>query len=235
MNLGDLVSVFGAALGATTTLGIFILSRRESSRAKQTVTNLKQLQLQEAIGSGSIDQLGSLLRDDLGSVAIADYVDDGQVQQRFRDLMEGIVRYLEPPLEADVVEQPPVDEELYAGWSPVVSTVLRPAQEEIMSGEIWNGLARMRREIEIALRDVLREPPGTRRPPTIPSMWRELVHRGIIDESLGNQLGYAVHVANRGIHGDDVTQAEALEALNIADRMLRQVTSVKDGPDEEPS
>jgi hypothetical protein len=91
-------------------------------------------------------------------------------------------------------------------------------------GEVWNGLARMRRHIEIQLNQYISnlDPALADRNSRLSAgrLLAVLVRLGRISERSEKQLRYALDVANAGIHGNDVSVAQAQEAWEAGVRGL---------------
>jgi hypothetical protein len=223
MNLvADTVAALAAAAGLVVSVVTLLAATRESRRARRTAEGLARLQADKAIEASDIDELGSLLHGDLGQVAIADYVSDEKIQLRFRDTMTRVLQYLEPPADSSEIDRVRTEHEDTPSSSSVLTSTLREAEDEILSGKVWNGLARMRREFEIALRNILGPAPD-RTLRSLPAMWRELIRLEVLPEDAERDLRYATYVAGNAIHGREVSQSEAMEALSIVDRVLQYI------------
>jgi hypothetical protein len=161
-----------------------------------------------ALTSSDIEQVGGYLFEAIGSVRISDYVRDQAVRQRTGRALRRLTDFLGP--QEPVAEEPPALGNPDEGLGP---EELRLAEEQILSGETWNGLARMRRFLELALREVA---PHVDRREGAGALISRAAHDGVLPQEAVPALRYAVSVANSAIHGEPVPTDVALEALASA-------------------
>lgn len=83
---------------------------------------------------------------------------------------------------------------------------LQTAAAEISKGEVWNGLARLRRAIEIRLYEIARQYGETGQRMSVSALLDKLMRREVIPQEAVRHLKHAVAIANRGIHGENVTR-----------------------------
>lgn len=169
-----------------------------------------------AIASDDLKTLGAYLYDDVGRVTVASYLRNETLRQRVDAALDRVSDYvgreadIEPILEAP--SNPRVDTDSFDGVGAQSARELREVQREIRNGQVWNALARLRRHIEITLRTLTGDEP-TARPSSAGSLVRNLAKRGAISADAAGSLQYAIQVANRGIHGEDIDPGQAEEAL----------------------
>jgi hypothetical protein len=125
-------------------------------RARTLLHEAEEARFEDVLISSDLDALRHYLYDTLGSFPLADFAANEKVRSRVIRLIERLQEFAAPPEEpAPPLEElaPPAE----TGIEPGISDPeLVKAAYEIRSGEIWNGLARMRRRVEIALRDLAR-------------------------------------------------------------------------------
>ena len=81
------------------------------------------------------------------------------------------------------------------------------ARQEILYGEAWNGLARLRRHVERALQEIAPEitRDGQGRPASAGRLISSLRTSGRLSPQAAEHLQYAIRVANAAIHGREVS------------------------------
>jgi len=95
-----------------------------------------------------------------------------------------------------------------------VQPELQKALETLRSGEAWNALARVRRYIEVVLRQRVQQSSiSSERPLSAGQLLNLLARKERLPAHVAEGLRYALAVCNRAIHGLDVTLEEAEEAL----------------------
>lgn len=98
----------------------------------------------------------------------------------------------------------------------VIPVGLRGAWDEIAKGEAWNGLARLRRDLEIRLAAMGGSKSEEFRRQGVYQMARNLLKAGLITTDVGDLIRNIVEPANRAIHGLEVSTEEAEAALGAA-------------------
>lgn len=201
-----IASAFSIATAILSRTLRWVLDRRRTS----SLDTSRELQNPDLI------RLGSTLVDDLGAVSISSYARHGKVRREFTKALDEIRDYLS----LDSSENPPIEgaHEPEIG-SDQPDSRLRTAFRQVQSGETWNALAIMRRELELDLLGVLGEERMSLRIGA-GQLVNLAARRGLVSSDMQSQLRYAVHVANRAIHGEPVSSGEAEEALVIVDRFF---------------
>jgi hypothetical protein len=197
--------------------------------AKDAARSLEEEATEAALNSNDLDTLGAYVYRNLGAVTLDNYARNEVVQKRLDSVAHRVAQFVSP--EGDPNER---DEPLQAapvGTDAPTSTIsalatkhgLHNAEAEIRSGNLWNGLAELRRVLETRFReiaaahDVRREKLGARR------LLLELARRELVPEQCVAFFEFAIEVANRGVHGLEVSLFESLEALNAAAQGLEIV------------
>ncbi|MFC2079776.1 hypothetical protein ACFLSZ_07320 [Candidatus Bipolaricaulota bacterium] len=190
--------------------------RRDSKSRMQTRAALEEHALSSALESDDLESLGSYLETKLGSVSVAEFATDDEVRRQVTDFVERVSEFTESPdreeskVPADIsrLRQEPSEGEL------------AQAERMVREGLVWNGLAVARRTVELRLREIaLASDLGTEKR-SAGRLLADLVRLELVHQEAPSYLQYSIDVANRGIHGEDVSQGEALEALAAAARGL---------------
>ncbi len=213
------------------------MSGKQSREAKAEVERLAERKATDALQSDNIEEFGRYLYDNIGPTRVSNYVENAQVRERVTQALDAVLDFLGPEEsevtadETQVVEQearqPEVQEAIQRSQPEAIreASEMTTAFSEITFGEVWNGLARMRRYIELRLLKLYGEqPPPDRRRRTAGRMLNELRNTGRIPESSLGQLSYALKVANAGIHGEEVDVSQAQEAWEAAVRGLALIS-----------
>ncbi|MFD7160031.1 hypothetical protein ACFV9C_35955 [Kribbella sp. NPDC059898] len=211
-----LVSTAAAAAGLVSIVvqsasRVVAARRRRQDRAR--LTDAAQL---SAVNSADIETLGRYLFDDIGAVRVSDVVTNDDVRGRTLRAFSRLTTFIgtEPPAEAGEAPATPAASQLSIDE-------LSTAREQILRGEVWNGLALMRRHLELTIRashPELGERMGAGQ------LIGAAAQLGALSEDAAGSLRYAVKVANRAIHGEPVDPDEALRAIDSADYGLRLVS-----------
>lgn len=197
-------------------VGQFLSAREESRKLARELEAT-------ALRSNDILILGNYLYDNIGATRISNYVRDDAVRERVTRALDGVLTFLGPeevritPQELEEAEaaSPTAEsgERGYSGQS--ADAEMRRALQEIQYGEVWNGLARMRRHIEAQLRKLA---PDALINANISAgrLLDLMTRREFIPLGPAKQLRYAIRVANAGIHGENVDSSQAEEAWDMA-------------------
>ncbi|WP_210411449.1 hypothetical protein, partial [Leptospira wolffii] len=98
------------------------------------------------------------------------------------------------------------------------------AFSEIQNDQIWNGLARIRRRIELILKEKVRNSNiKSSNPQNLRNLLRQANILELIDRRDFVQINLAVSICNRGIHGEDIDKASALLALRLGSLILKLI------------
>jgi hypothetical protein len=204
---------------------------RQARLASTEVRRLAEDQERAALQSDDIKTLGHYLYENIGSTQINSYVSNKQVRDRVSRALESVLGFLGTEETEVIAEQ---SEEVAQEVPDTATAVSRTLEEErsemarsldeMSFGEVWNGLARMRRHIESELRRIT---PKERRYQNQPAgRLLTILHReGLISDRAEKLLRYAINVANAGIHGSDISVGQAQEAWEAGVRGLTGLPS----------
>ncbi|MBP2312992.1 hypothetical protein [Azospirillum soli] len=173
---------------------------------------LRKAEFDKAINSYKIDTLGSYLHNTLGKVSVYEYAKEDEKADQLHKYLSRIADMLSAD---DDLEKSDVAVSAYPqdGIADDLPSNLRLALNEIRIGEVWNGLARMRRDLEINLNELAEKNNLPIGKSSAGSMLHYLGRVGLVNGSILEQLRWALSVANRAIHGIDVSRSDAEEAF----------------------
>lgn len=216
-NWTDLASTAAAASGAFTVTVAFGTAIRAAKRQREDLLRLNDEAQAKAIDSSDIETLGKYLFEDIGGVRVSDVVSDDRVRGRTLRAFSQVTLFIggEPTTDSG--------EPTATATSPqtLAADELNTAREQILAGDVWNGLALMRRHLEIAIRQSDPQLEAARM--GAGQLITAAVRIGALPQEVVPQLRYAVNVANKAIHGEPVELDIALEAVDSADFGLRRI------------
>ena len=216
-NSLSVVAGLTGLVSVSTTIVSMYLSRRSKTSA---LKNAEEKEFQAAIQSSNLKTLGDYLYKGIGEIRVGDFSSDPKVRERVTDLVERLDEFLREPEDKDKSEKPEFEQKgsiEYVQHDPD----LIEARSQLESGNLWNGLAGLRRVIESRLKDLAirrgfklgRVGAGR----VLGILWK----KEMIPPDVARNLQYAITVANKGVHGEDVTADEALEAFLHAEHALQ--------------
>lgn len=208
------ISLAGALAGVITGVVSASTAARASKRAEDDLRRLSDEAQAIAMDSSDIGTVGKYLFDDIGAVRVSDVVADDRVRRRTLSALSRLTGFISSETTTDGGEPASAAVE-----AQTLSGDLRTAREQIVAGEVWNGLALMRRHLEIVLRTS--DPRLESARMGAGQLISAAARIGVLPPEVVPQLRYAVGVANRAIHGEPVDVAIALEAVDSADYGLR--------------
>ena len=216
------LSITGATLSVLTTIYSFVEKRRLTAKA---IREASEKEFEQALGSSDIVVLGNYLYSRIGSFNVEDYSSDEKVRKKVTQFLGRLDEFLGE--EAEEPTQPP--QELPQAMSPTgppIPPELQKAQDELRNGRIWSSLVLLRNEIEKQLRTLASPIQNTNvKHVGAGSLLARLAKERMISEDALPNLRYAINVANRGVHGYEISENEAQDALRsaaIALSLLRQ-------------
>ncbi len=113
----------------------------------------------------------------------------------------------------------PIEEEILDNQFKVIL-------KEVRTGEPWNALARLRRHIEIILKNMARDADFPQQEyVSVRKLLTFLERTSFIDKEISSRLSYAISVCNKAIHGSDVSVGEAEDAILNAQIALKKASA----------
>ena len=214
-----LLSIVAAVIGnAGTTLLRAVKSYLE---ARRKLAEVKEAQFSAALNSDSLNALGAYLDGPIASFAVKEYAYNRDVRERVNTFLARLEDFLGS---RDETREAPVA----PGSAPLPSQItdndIQRVEVQIEEGHLWDALAALRRTIELRLGALARQHGvatgsghGAGRLLTL------LAQREVVPREAADGLRYAINVANRGVHGLDVTTEQTINALSLASRAFEQL------------
>jgi hypothetical protein len=185
----------------------------------------KERRLEQVLESSDLAVIGGYLDEVVGQFSVYEYATSEQVASvvdRCLGRMRSFVALdAEIAREAEAPEGPPEVVPVAAR-----SGELQEALSEVRSGEVWNGLARVRRHIEMRLRDLAEArgvSVGSRE--SAGRLLSRLLGARQIDAWTYEALRYVIYLCNRAVHGEEVPRVKAEEAVDLAAAALARLDS----------
>ena len=223
----SVVSVAGAVVSIASAIGravgAYITQRRKLKEATE-------MQFRRVLSSDDLSEIGSYLDDVIGEFEIAEYVGNPTVSQRVDAYIEKLTEFVQadfkPVEEEEAPERAPLGEAL-----PPVGDELSRVLEELREGDAWNALARLRRHMEIRLRQVASRHDIMAGQQTSAGRLVESLYRAqVLDEPTRWRFLYAISICNRAIHGLDISMDDAEKAIDQAATALGALAPATDVP-----
>lgn len=207
-------SSLSAATALLSVLASAITYLLQVRNARRRLEAAKEREFLKALNSDAIEELGAYLDNVIGAFRIAEYAENPAARQRVDAYLGRIQTFVGT---IDELLGSPVPAAVPAPRVQVSSTT-EPLVQEVAHGETWNALAKLRRSIELRLRQIARdsqvsvsERGGAGR------LLESLARAERLDPAAIGPLRYAISVANRAIHGEpvdpDTAQAAVMEGL----------------------
>lgn len=183
--------------------------------ARQKLQLADEQSFRNALASDSLSELGGYLDNAIGKFSIGEYSQNRRVRSRVNDFVSRLEDYVgtREELTSPEVEPPPKAERVFGA----IDSELDAVESRIQQGAIWDGLSALRRIVERRLTTIASQN-GITLPERLGAgrMLRFLHQRELVPNDALGELKFAIDVANRGVHGLDVENDEALEALQSA-------------------
>lgn len=190
---------------------------------------LRSLRVRDVIEAADLHSLGRLISVDLGSTSMPNYVRHAEVRSSFRSAFNAARGFIGEAGDPTVDRTPddrdiPFPESAEGVFAAeALTNGGRRALGDVAAGESWNALARMRRDLEMVLADRLNQVGTDRRRMAAGQMLAVAAKEGVVPPESVAPLRYAISVANKAVHGEDVSADSAVEAIVLIDRFLRDL------------
>lgn len=214
-----------AAVGANviSELAKFIKRSYESYKKLEAASENR---FQQALSSDSLVEVGEYFDSTIGKFSVTEYAQNVAIRKRINNFLSRLEDFVGKDEEITKPEKVPErrPEHVPALAAPKLGLV----ESRIERGYLWDALSTLRRVIELELRSV-----AQRHEVVIPEkagagrILRLLQQRQIIGEDVGEELRYAIDIANRGVHGSYVESAEAFQALEHARNGLARANALQ--------
>jgi hypothetical protein len=233
-RFSQLTAILGAVIGIVSVAVVLAEWYVSRSRARAALESATESVFGAAIRSDELKQVGSYLYDRLGAFKIADYAADVTVRRRVERLLNRARDFIgesgqkEPDSVGPTSYSPRDSPTTYP--EPSSTLELSTAERELRSGNIWNGLARIRRLIEMRLRKLAERSDIRQRKGGAGALLAQLEHLQVIPTNLAQSLRDVISVANRGVHGLDVSLNDAERAIRDARNALSGLEAIASRP-----
>lgn len=182
-------------------------------------------QFEVAISSDNLAIIGNYLRNDLGKLDLKDYLNDEDTRNKVNRYLKRLDDLVQIPentesMSEDFVEVGPDEQLSYFEIFGDDPQPVRAAIERINAGEVWTGLAGLRRDIEKQLSLAFPSSDGRKGPP----------YRNVRDPDLNVMLRRFWFLASKAIHGEDLSIEETSTAVKLARTVYRQLMPVPELP-----
>ncbi len=230
-GLSDSLSVATALAGTTSALATLVSHRLFSKRAGQEAKVLSDEKLQRVLDLSDLAGLSEYLWRDIGRIRMSDLSADDRLRSRSNAVLDRILNYVGSTDDVALIDSS-TDTETIGEPSMTIpkrtpsgslDEELTRALQDIEVGEVWNGLARLRRHIEVVIGGAF-EAPERGGPVALGQMLRMAERHEVLSSDGVRLLRFAVSIANRAVHGEAVTREEAREAFDAAVRGLSSIT-----------
>jgi hypothetical protein len=212
MDFASILTVFSAAIGGVLSYWQFVATRRSQEETEEALAAAREPKVDQALVQGDLKGLGDYFFNTLGRLPLADYADDREARGIVSDAVRNVETFVNP-------DSSSVSE----GADALIRIDTRRIETDIAMGDFWGGLSRLRRRIELALRDVAMNAdiPVERMGPN--QILQRLVRANAIPPGAEGSLRRAVSICNRGVHGEVVSGEEVEEALALAEDGLAAI------------
>ena len=169
--------------------------------------------------------MGKYLDKNLGQVTIKEYSANEKIQKIVNKYVQTIVNYIGTEEKLNQKISVPENGKEY---SANISMELIPIILEYETGQTWNALAKLRRHIEITIRDLAIENNLQTNEYSSPQKILSVMYGlRILSKSTVDNLNYVIKICSRAIHGIELTQEEEDNALNLAIKSLDEIEKLK--------
>jgi hypothetical protein len=184
---------------------------------------------QAALASESLHSLGSYLDKSLGPFLVTEYANNSEVKSRVDLFIARLQEYVgsSEKVKQEAEPTPPATPE---SVSIGANDELSVADHKLAEATPWDALATLRRIIEMQLRELARQHDLKLPERSGAGAILEVLRRSqIVPDNLASSLRYAVEVANRAIHGLEVSTFETDEAIRQARFALSKLGLLRRG------
>jgi hypothetical protein len=219
MTVELLLAVVGSVVG---NLGAQLIRElRTWFDSRRKLREVREEQFVAVLNSGSLRALGDYLDGPIADFSVREYADNGQVRSRVNKFITRLEDFVGS---RDEVNETPVAPKTLGLTAEIRDPELTRVATNIEQGHVWDALATLRRIVETRLRGIaLRHEIAVGDSSSATRFLTLLRQRGLVSVEAFERLRYAISVANRGVHGLEVSTAEAVEALLAASTALMEL------------
>jgi hypothetical protein len=231
-NLTYSLTIISALFGLLSILLTVGSSIRNYVVQNSKLNDLKKKEFEIILESSDIVKIGNYLDNEIGQLTISDYADNKQLTKRVDSLLNKLTRYVgtedeikaqqenEDIVKSEIEHQQIKEFPLKGKLGPDFDRIIY----ELYTGEPWNALARLRRYIEMLLKDLaIKNNLNVEKIYSVTQLIEILKRNEIIDLDVARNLKYPIHVSNRAIHGQELKLGEAEEAIYHAAYSIEKI------------
>lgn len=233
-NLSEILGIVSAAIASISVLITIYTSLAEKWKQKNKLKLLQAKEFESILETSDIKILGNYLDNEIGQMTISDYVDNKEINYKIETFINKLTRFVgteeqidkEESEQSEIQKEPDFDQKRYKDFpfKGQLGEEFDKILSELFFGEAWNALARLRRFIEIKLRELCEQNNiPVDKVFSITQMIEFLKRRDVIEIDVVRNLKYPVHISNRAIHGQDLKEGEAEEAIYHAAQALDRI------------
>jgi hypothetical protein len=192
---------------------------REWLDARKKLLLAQEQAFQAALSSNSLVALGQYLDESVGQFSLSEYTRNAKVRARVSMFLFRLQEFIGSS--EDVVAEQESAPAINTQWVPPGDAGLAIVHEKLIYGEPWDALAALRRIIELRL-TALAAQRGLELPSRLGAgqVLERLRRAEIVTSDVAVRLRYAIDIANRAIHGLDVSYNHAQDAIRNAQLAL---------------
>lgn len=219
----DTISLVSAA-SAVIALGQAIYTQLASKRAEERqLKAMEERIFDNVLMSDDVAELGRYLDETLGTLTISEYCGNREMARRADSYISRIGDFVGTATEIAQEKQETEQPEPRAS-SEEMSVEFAKVVDDLRGGEVWNALARVRRHVELRLKERAGAVGITVEGHSSAGRLLTYLERNeAIQHAAAKRLRYAIAICNRAIHGEEVTLDEAESAVYNAASGLAEI------------
>ena len=220
----ELLAVLASVATGTLSVVATSLTLYQSRRDRQSkLDKAREPELEEILASSDLDTVGGYLDNVIGRFNVYEYVMADGVATSVDRYLEKLGSFVRTDAEiASAAES--VGESLEVSEPVGLTPVLQRALSDVRTGEVWNGLALLRRHIEVRLMSIAVEARVSVKPTwSAGQLLRALWDAKVISRKVYASLSFAIAMCNEAVHGGDIALGIAEEAVIVAAAALTRL------------
>ena len=202
-------------MSAVAANAVYDLVRRVSDmyKSRSKLNSAKENDFQSALTSESLDTLGNYLDHSLGQFTLSEYAHNREVGKKVDLFIARLKDYIGPESQGPMPATKNLDTPV-SYRSVVMDNELRNVEHKLANGLMWDALASLRRIVEVRLRNMAESHKIIVTPKAgAGALLQSLVKTELIPPSIAEALRYSIDIANRGIHGHEVSMVDCQAAF----------------------
>jgi len=213
----EIITSLTASVVSTLAAEILFKIKKDWDERKKLAA-AEESHFKQVLASDSIDVLGRYLDNEVGNFLVSEYVSSDKARLRIDSIIHSMQDFI--GREKEIMEDIPSPEAMVKSPSPKTDE-FKLIFSKLQSGIAWDALAALRRLIEIKLKETMNKKGlNVDDRSSAGRLISILSKKELITSNVEHQLRYAVDVANRAIHGHDISIGMAEEAVFMAQDAL---------------